>query len=88
MAGYTQINLTDMICELGEDRVKTILSNFSCPRNPDIEYFLKNKAIEFSKQGLASTYLVFVSFKKSPMLVGYYTISQKTINIKKSVLSK
>lgn len=88
MAGYTQINLMDMIEALGEDRVKAILADFSCPLNEDVEFFLKKKAIEFMKQGLASTTLVFVSYKKEPKLVGYYTLANKTINIKRDKLSK
>lgn len=87
MTGYYQINLADLISELGEKDTKSILSNFSCPINPDVEDFLKNKAIEFAKQGLSSTYLIFVKIENIPTLAGYYTISPKTINIKKSVLS-
>lgn len=88
MAGYTQINLKDMIEELGEDRTKTILAGFSCPLNGDVEFFLKKKSIEFMKQGLASTTLVFVSYKEEPKLVGYYSLANKTINIKRDKLSK
>lgn len=88
MSGYTQINLSDMIDTIGEDRTKAILADFSCPQNQDVELFLKEKAIEFMKQGLASTYLVFVSYRKSNKLVGYYSLSIKTINIKRNALSK
>lgn len=53
MQGYKIVNLQLMIQSLGEDRVKSELSKFSCPLNLDVESFLKAKAIEFSKQGLA-----------------------------------
>lgn len=88
MSGYIQINLKDIIDELGEDRTKAILADFSCPANKDVEYFLKQKSIEFSKQGLASTFLVFTSYKKQNRIVGYYALATKTINIKKNILSK
>lgn len=52
MTGYIQVNLREMISNLGEDKVKDILSDFSCPLNKDVELFLRNKAIEFSKQGM------------------------------------
>jgi len=68
MTGYIQVNLKDMINNLGEDKVKDILSNFSCPLNKDVELFLKHKSIEFSKQGIAVTYLVFTSYKKEYLL--------------------
>ncbi len=87
MTDYYQINLADLISELGEKDAKSILSNFSCLLNPDVDDFLKNKSIEFAKQGLSSTYLVFVTIEGIPKLAGYYTISPKTINIKKNALS-
>jgi hypothetical protein len=53
MAGYTVVNIRDLIDEIGEDGTAHILSSFSCPLNPDIEEFLKKSAIEFCKQGTA-----------------------------------
>lgn len=41
MTEYAIFNLADMISEIGEDRVKSILSNFSCPKNQDVEDFWK-----------------------------------------------
>ena len=50
MPEYFQIKLDDMIGELGESEVQSILSSFSSPENKDVEDFIRNKAIEFSKQ--------------------------------------
>lgn len=72
MKGYNIINLQDMIDELGEDRVKTILLTFMSKYNRDVQEFLHNKAIEFSKQSISRTHLVFASFKGKPVLVGYF----------------
>lgn len=88
MTGYIQVNLIEMISSLGEDKAKEILSNFSCPLNKDVELFLKHKAIEFSKQGIAITYLVFTSYKSEYLLSGYYTLSTKFIVIYGTSLSK
>lgn len=87
MTGYIQVNLNNMLKELGENRVKDILSDFVCPLNHDIEYFLHNKAIEFAKQGLARTHLVFASYKDEPVLVGYFTLAIKSFTLKKNALS-
>lgn len=70
MTGYRVVNLAVMIEEIGEDAVKGILSNFSCPMNPDVEFFLRAKAISFAKQGWAQTHLVFASYKGKTVLVG------------------
>lgn len=78
-----------LIDELGEDRVNTILSTFSCPQNKDVEQFLKRKAILFSKQGFSKTFLVFWSSgdQKEKHLIGYYTIASKAIEIEKKSVS-
>lgn len=77
-----------MLKHIGEDRTKSILSNFMCPQNKDVDEFLKYKAIEFSKQGIAITFLVFASYKGNNVLVGYFTLATKTIAIYKTSLSK
>ena len=38
MTGFGGINLKDMISEIGEKEVKSILSDFSCPLNADVEH--------------------------------------------------
>lgn len=50
---------------------KSGISFFSCPNNYDVEYFIKNTAVEFEKQGLSVTYLVYAECtgtKNSPWL--------------------
>ncbi len=88
LKGYAIINLAEMIFELGENRVKNILLNFFCPLNKDVEYFLHEKAIEFSKQGLAGTHLVFCSYKSKVVLIAYFSITNKFFQVKKGVLSE
>lgn len=56
MAGYTLINLKELLEQIGEDRTKVILFDFICPQNKDVENFFKSKSIEFSKQGIAMTF--------------------------------
>lgn len=88
MDGYIQVSLSDMIQEIGENKTKSILSNFVCPLNKDVEIFLKETACEFAKQQIAATRLIFTSYKKELVLIGYYTLSSKIMNVTKSSLSK
>jgi len=81
MTGYRVVNLKILIEELGEDAAKSILSDFSCPLNPDVEFFLAKKAIEFSKNGWAQTHLVFASYKGEWVLAGYFALANKYIRI-------
>ena len=83
---FREVNLADIVEQLGEDDAKEILSNFSCPINLDVQKFLREKAIEFSRRGFSKTHLVFWETDdcKSKELVGYYTIASKFITIQRS----
>lgn len=83
MSGYIGVNLKEMIEQIGEENARKILSDFSCPLNEDVEYFLKNTSIEFAKQGIASTYLIMASFKEEYVLVGYFALANKIFCIDK-----
>lgn len=77
------VNLKDLLEELGEERVKDILAEFDCVYNEDVNYFLHEKAIEFTKRGFSTTYLVFLPFRGEPVLVGYFAIATKSIDFYK-----
>lgn len=85
--GYKVINLKDIYNILGDIRTKEILNDFKCELNDDVEYFLKEKAIEFSKQDISRTFLVMSSYKGEEVIVGYFAISNKATTIKKVILS-
>ena len=88
MTGFKIVNLKMLIEEAGEERTKELLSGFSCPLNPDVEYFLRQKAIEFSKRGFSQTHLVFASFRGKPEIAGYFCLASKYIAVDASKLSK
>lgn len=82
------VNLMDLI-ESTEDEsvVEAALSVFSCQKNEDIEYFLKNKkrAIDFAKRKVAMTYIVL---DDDGNILGYFTITNKAVDISPANLSK
>lgn len=86
MTGFGIVNLKELLEQVGEDRTKEILSRFSCPMNKDVENFIRGKAIEFSRQGIAQTQLVFASYKEETVLVGYFTLATKVLVIPKKNL--
>ena len=63
----------------GEDLLNDDLSAFSCPKNPDVERFLKYQAIDFTKKNQSVTYLVYSS--EDAELLGYFTLTSKPITI-------
>lgn len=83
--GYNVINLKKVYMAVGEDRTKEILSDFECSLNKDVEYFLKEKAIHFSKQSIAETFLVTSSYRNEEVIVGYFAIANKTTRLKRNV---
>ena len=89
MSEYVQVKLSEMIEQLGEEETKSILSQFMCPQNKDVEDFIKYKAIEFSKQGLAKTTLVYwlSDDKTEKYFVGYFAIAPKYIRVLKDSVS-
>ena len=88
MNEYVKIPLSRLIDNIGEEKAIAILSDFSCPVNPDIEIFLRTTAIEFEKQGLSATHLVFLSQESQNILIGYYTLTTKAFNITEAAISK
>lgn len=71
---------------IGEQSLYDLLSDFSCPRNPDVEYFLLHNAIEFTKKDQSVTYLVFDS--EAALLVGYFSLAIKPLSIQAADISK
>ncbi len=71
--------------KLGEDRLIHQISEFSCPKNSDVEHFLKRNAIEFTKKNQSVTYLVFSL--SSMKLVGYFTIALKPLTVRGETVS-
>lgn len=87
MMGYKVINLKDIYNTIGEQETKEILKKFKCELNQDVEYFLKQKAIEFSRQDIAETFIVTSSYKQEEVIVGYFSITNKGTSIKRVMLS-
>ena len=87
MDGIAIVLLNDLVLEIGEEATNVIISDFSCPLNQDVEIFLKEKAMDFGKKRYSQTYLVFMSHKKQLVLVGYYCLANKTIEVPKRLLN-
>ena len=71
--------------EAGEPMLDRVLSGFSCPKNPDVERFLKKSAIEFAKKNQSVTYLVFSVESKE--LLGYFTLAIKPLTVRGETVS-
>ncbi len=84
---YNVISLKDMYEAIGEEKTKEILDSFECPLNKDVEYFIKEKAIQFFKMRISNTFLVCSTYRGSNVVVGYFALTNKVTKIKRSSLS-
>lgn len=83
----TIMHLGDMLGDdcAGENPCMDIFNGFSCPKNKDIENFLKDTAIFNQKLHISRTYLAFITSGEHEVLAGYFTISAKTLVIDEDV---
>ncbi|WP_037283910.1 hypothetical protein [Saccharibacillus sacchari] len=82
------ISLYDMLRSIPiESDIQKLLSSFKSMNAQDstgaddVEFFLHNKAIQFEKMDLARTYLVMSTYQSKPILVGYFSISNKPLTM-------
>ena len=78
------LNLIDMAQTIGEDEVKSILSDFSCVKNAEIERFVRQNALEFSKKKMASTFLIM---NEESDLVGVFALAHKALVFSADILT-
>ncbi len=87
---FFYINIRDYLAlgndnQAGEPMLARVLSGFSCPKNLDVEHFLKKNAVEFTKKSQSVTYLVFSVEGKE--LVGYFTLALKSLSVRGETIS-
>ena len=90
MDKFFYINIRDYLVLENDDKagvpmLNQVLSGFFCPRNPDVERFLKKSAIEFTKKSQSVTYLVFSVERKE--LLGYFTLALKPLTVRGETIS-
>ena len=65
--------------EIGEENLRFFLSGFSCPKNLEVEDFLRNKARQSAHRSSSATYLVCSDKRRE--LLGYFTIMTKAYSV-------
>lgn len=84
------VNIREYLAEgdndkVGEPELLRIISDFSCPKNPDVEHFLKNSSVDFTRKNQSVTYLVLDM--DDGALVGYFTIALKPLTVRDEIVS-
>lgn len=78
MSSFETVNILDMIDAIGEEELQLILSDFSCPKNQEIEHFVRKNAIEFAKRKMSITYLVI---DEESRIAGIFTLTHKAVQL-------
>lgn len=70
-------SISDIIEEIGEEGFRGLISNFCCPHDKDIEFFLKSRSVPYEKSDFSRTYLVCFENERSLTVVAYFAIATK-----------
>lgn len=63
----------------GEDLLQQVLSTFVCDKNSDVERFLLEQSVDFTKKNQSVTYVVLTP--EEGQIIGYFTITIKPITV-------
>lgn len=79
------VTVSHLLEKHGEEKTSAILSGFWCPRNPEIEGFIRTRAIDFTKRSVSITHVVFDG---AWLMVGYFTLACRPLNVPPESVSK
>lgn len=82
---FTRITIPEFIELTNEESVRQMLSEFSCEKNKEIEDFVRNKALDFSKRKITITHLLL---DEESNLSAIYALTHKAISINGNLLSQ
>ncbi len=84
ICGHEIFNILDIAAAIGETNLKKLLNDFSCPRNEEIQHFVRNHAYEFARKKLSVTYLVV---NEENYISAIFTLAHKAVEIGDAQLS-
>lgn len=71
-----------------EEKAQELISIFVCQKDPDIENFLKEKAILFEKLGKSRTFLIFDEDSDDKLkILAYFTLALQVLKVPEELLS-
>ena len=84
MSRFLVINLEDLLAS-GEDSVWDVVGDFSCRHNAEIDAYLINRAVDFTRKSITMTHLVFDN--TTSLCVGYFALTHKPVAFRSELLS-
>ncbi len=71
-----------------EQMARELISIFMCKKDPDIENFLKEKAIFFEKLGKSRTFIVFDEDSEEFNVLAYFTLALQVLRIPETLSNR
>lgn len=84
MSSYAVMNILDFMDAIGEDSLRAVLSEFSCPKNLEIQEFMQKNAIDFAKKKTSITYLLVDDKYRTH---GIFAVTHKALQVMSRELS-
>lgn len=84
MSSYAVTNILDLMDAIGEDELQLLLSDFTCPKNKEIENFVRTNAVEFAKRKMSITYLVVDAEGR---IIAMFALTHKAVQVMSGELS-
>ncbi|EKZ9002341.1 hypothetical protein ACTWWB_003562 [Vibrio fluvialis] len=75
-----------MLKAVGKEGCQQLFSDFTCPKNQDVETFLKTKSIRFEESDNSRTYLIIDS--ENGNILAYFSLSFKEISLLHTQIAK
>lgn len=88
MENYQTVHLLEILQNDGEEVLQKNLENFSCPKNADVENFIRKNSISFAKQYLSAVWIVFAKNENKKSVVGYFALINKHFQVDLNNLNK
>ncbi|MPY26888.1 acetyltransferase [Shewanella sp. YLB-07] len=79
------VKLGDLLEEFEKEETSKLFLDFTCPKNPDVEDFLRFKSIRFEESDSARTYLIL---NEEGLILAYFSISFKELYLGSFELAK
>lgn len=87
MTDLAVISALDAIALNGEEGTRDMLREFSCAKNPAVQRFVRDSAVDFARQGISMTHLVY-SRNADSALLGFFALTYKILRVPGGALSR
>lgn len=77
MNSFRIVGVEDLLSGGGESAVREAIGDFSCRYNPEIDGYLRDCAVDFTRKSMTITHLVFDA--ATSLCVGYFALAHKPV---------